>query len=418
MSVKLAIYGWPKTVTPYDFEEEMFHWPIVTDEDISAVTAVLKAGRMSGIVNETADFEKRYAEWVGTKYALAHCNGTMALLTAMWAAGVKRGDELICPSITYWASAAQAISLGASVVFADVDADTLCIDPKDIEHRITPKTKAIMVVHYCGYPCDMDAIMRIARKHGLKVIEDVSHAHGSLFKGRPVGTFGDVAAMSMMSGKSFPIGEGGILVTDDMEILERSIAFGHYERHGQLTLDYLKKQTGVPLGGVKGRINQACSAMGLVQLKHYPARIAEIQKSINYFWDLLEGTPGLKPHRPAKDSNSTMGGWYNPVGLYAPEELGGLPVEKFIDAVNAEGGRSGRGINAPLHRFPFFTTSDVYGDGKPSNGRAQSDADLPVASAIGSRAYGIPYFKHYRPEIIERYAAAFKKVAQQADKLL
>jgi len=112
------------------------------------------------------------------------------------------------------------------VCFADIDINTLCVDPDDIEHRITPKTKAIVAVHYAGHPCDMDKICAIAKKHGVKVIEDVSHAHGACWKGQKCGTFGDVAAMSVMSGKSLAVGEGGMLATNDQEILERAVRNG------------------------------------------------------------------------------------------------------------------------------------------------------------------------------------------------
>jgi len=422
ISQPLALLGGPKAVEAD--EPDLFHWPIVTEEDERAVLEVLRAGSMSGI-ELTRRFEAEWAAYQGTRYALAFCNGTAALLAAMYACGVRRGDEIIVPSVTYWASALPAFSLGATVVFADIDPVTLCIDPNDIEHRITARTKAIVVVHYCGHPCDMDPILAVARRRNVKVIEDVSHAHGALYKGRMVGTFGDVAAMSMMAGKSFAIGEAGMLCTNDREIYERAVAFGHYRRtQEELTLPELQHFAGLPLGGIKGRLNQTCAAMGRVQLKHYPQRMKAIQDAMNRFWDLLEGVPGIRPHRPQRQSGSTMGGWYNPLGHYVPEELGGLPVRTFIEAVNAEGGRSGRGCNFPLHLHPLFNEADIYGDGKPTR-IAFADRDvrqpagrLPVSEALAERCFGIPWFKHDRPESIARYAAAYKKVALQADKLL
>ncbi len=422
---ELAILGGAPAVPTNDLCTDLFKWPIVTDEDEAAVLKVLREGRMSGIGQETREFEKQYAAWSGAKYGLAHCNGTMSLLVAMWAAGVSRGTEVICPNTTYWASATQALSLGASVVFADIDRHTLCIDPQEIEKHITPATRAVVVVHYCGYPCDMDAILAIAKRHDIRVIEDVSHAQGTLYKGKMVGTFGDVAGLSMMTGKSFPIGEGGMLLTSDREIYERALAFGHYERHNEITDPVLMSTLGVPLGGFKARINQACSAMGLVQLKYYPQRIAEIQKSLNYFWDLLEGTPGLYPHRPDPKSGSTMGGWYHPMGLYDPDELGGLPAEMYCRAVEAENGMPGRPANAPLNRFAIFHTADVYGEGHPTNRpkhpvptEADESEVLGVSTQIHNLSIGIPHFKSYQPEKIECYAAAYKKVALQAEKLL
>ncbi len=422
VSQPLALLGGPKAVEAD--RPDLFAWPIVTQEDEQAVLEVLRAGKMSAW-DISREFEKQYAAWQGTEHAVGLPNGTMALECAMWACGVRRGDEVICPSLTYWASGLPALRLGAGLVFADIDAVTLCIDPADIERRITPRTRAIVVVHYCGHPCDMDAIVVIARKHGLKVIEDVSHAHGGLYKGRMVGALGDVSAASLMAGKALPIGEGGMLCTDSREIYERTVAYCQYERHGQdLTLPDLKPLAGLPLGGMKGRLNQTCAAMGRVQLRHYPQRMRAIQDGMNRFWDLLEGTSGLRPHRPAAGSGSTMGGWYNPLGHYLPEELGGLSVERFMEAVQAEGGRCGRAANAPLHLHPVLNEADVHGDGKPTR-NAFADRDLrqpagslPVSEALAARCYGVPWFKHDDPEAIGRYAAAYRKVACQAEKLL
>ncbi len=427
----LAICGGPMANPDVTQQDDLFHWPIVTSEDEQAVVAVLRAGTMSNW-DITTTFEAEFCDYLGVKYALGFCNGTSSLQAGMWAVGLQRGDEMICPSLTYWASALQVFSLGATVVFADIDPQTLCIDAGDIERHISDRTKAIMVVHYCGHPADMDAILRIARKHRLKVIEDVSHAHGALYRGRPTGTFGDVAGMSMMTAKSFAVGEGGMLVTNDRQVYERAIAFSCYERAKQeLSPGELRSVaaadefiTALPMGGTKGRMNQTCAAMGQVQLKHYPKRMAQIQQAMNRFWDMLKGAPGIRPHRAPPRSASTMGGWYNPVGHYAPEELGGLPVERFIEAVASEGGRPGRGVNMPLHLHPVFNQADVYGDGQPTRiafserDLRQPHGSLPHTEAVGRRAFGVPWFKHDRPESIARYAAAYRKVALQAEKLL
>lgn len=418
----LAIQGGPKAVQtdPGD----IFTWPIITAEDEQAVLEVLRAGKMSA-TDITQEFEREFAEWHGMKYALAHNTGTAALQAAMWACGVGVGDEIIAPSLTYWATALPAFSLGATIVFADVGRDTMVIDPNDIESRITERTKAIVPVHYCGYPCDMDALMDIAERHGVKVIEDVSHAHGGLYKGRLVGTLGHVSAMSVMSGKALPVGEGGLLMTNDRALYEKAVAFGHYERTGtDLTLPELVEYKGLPWGGYKYRMHQLSSAVGRVQLRHYAERLAEIQKAMNYFWDLLEDVPGVKAHRPPRDSGSTCGGWYAAHGLYRAEELGGLPLEQFCEAVCAEGVSTGPGCNFPLHLHPLLNTADIYGHGKPTR-IANTDRDvrqpegsLPVTEKIPREVYRIPWFKHYRPQIIEEHALAFRKVAEHADELL
>jgi perosamine synthetase len=429
---KLALSGGEKTVK-MDVPDNMFHWPIVTEEDEQAVIEVMRAGTMSG-TDITKLFEAEFAEWQGSKYALGTCNGTAALLASMWACGVGAGDEVICPGTTYWASAAPALQLGATVNFADILPDTLCIDPADIEHRIGPRTKLIVVVHFSGYPCDMDPIMAIAKKHNIKVLEDVSHAQGGFYKGRKTGTLGDIAAMSMMTGKSFAIGEGGMVVTDNRALYERCVAFGHYERTGvgsnynevdaQINDNDLNKFAGIALGGTKHRMNQTCSAMGRVQLRHYDARILEIQNARNRFWDLLENVPGVKAHRVSKDSGSTMGGWYNACGLYRAEELGGLPIEKFCEAVSAEGVKCGVYHNTPLHLHSYFNKADIFNQGKPTaiafgqRDVRQGPGSLPIVENAIRCSYKIPQFRHDNAEVIEQYASAFRKVAMQAEKLI
>ncbi len=421
---KLAILGGEKAIKtdPGD----MFTWPIITSEDEEAVLEVLRRGAMSS-TDVTKKFEKEFANWQGSKYALGFCNGTSALQAAMYGCKLGVGDEMICPSVTYWASAIQVFSLGATVVFADIDPASLCIDPEDIEKRITEKTKAIMVVHYLGHPADMDPIMNIAKKHNLMVIEDVSHAQGGLYKGRKLGTIGNVGAMSLMSGKSFATGEAGIMVTDNIEIYERAIAFGHYDRYQENSIetDYLKPYAGLPLGGYKYRMHQLSSAVGRVQLKYYDDRTKEIRKAMNYFWDLLDGVPGLLAHRPAKDSGSNMAGWYAARGIYKPEELGGLSVSRFTEAVRAEGFEGCYpGCNKPLHTHPLFKTCDIYGHGKPTRianstyDIRELDSGLPVSEGFGFTSYVIPWFKHFRPAVIEEYANAFRKAALNYKELL
>ncbi|MBR5751753.1 MAG: aminotransferase class V-fold PLP-dependent enzyme, partial [Clostridia bacterium] len=195
MIKKLALCGGEKLFDHTQMPDELFHWPIITEEDEQNCLEVIRKNKFSG-TDITLKFQDEFAAWQGRDYALAFTNGTMALSAAMFAVGLGMGDEIICPTKTYWGTVSQAINFGASAVFCNIN-ENLSMDPADIERCISPRTKLLMVVHYFGYPADMDAIMPIARKHGLKVIEDVSHAHGALYKGRKVGTFGDIAAMSM-----------------------------------------------------------------------------------------------------------------------------------------------------------------------------------------------------------------------------
>jgi perosamine synthetase len=420
---KLALLGGDKTVTQ-DYNQ-LFQWPIVTPAMEHGVLEVLRQGNMSG-TDITRQFEAKYAKWQGAEYALAHNTGTAALLAAMWACGLGHGDEIISPSVTYWASCIQALTLGASVVFADIRPDTLNLDPDDIEPRITSRTKAIMVVHYVSMPADMDRILPIARRHHLKVIEDVSHAHGALYKGRKVGTFGDVAAMSLMSGKSLAIGEGGMLCTNDRDIYERAVLWGHYERHGELQNDQLRPLAGLPWGGYKNRMHQLSSVVGLHQVDKYDEEMAQIDAAQNHFWDLLEGAAGLDSHRPS-EPGTTKGGWYACKGIYQADQLGGLSVSRFCEAVRAEGvGAFTPGCNKALHLHPLMHTVDIFNQGRPTiiaNLPAgvdcrQGPGSLPVSEAVQERVYGIPWFKRFDKAAIEVHAAAVRKVVDNYADLL
>jgi dTDP-4-amino-4,6-dideoxygalactose transaminase len=419
---ELALFGGPKAVQ--NVSDDMFAWPIVTQEDEDAVLEVLRRGAMSG-TDITLQFEKEFAAWQGTKYALGYTNGTMALQAAMFACEIGHGDEIISPSLTYWASILPVFSLQGTAVFADINPQTLCIDPDDIERHISPHTKAIMVVHYLGHPCEMDKIMEIAKRHNLKVIEDISHAQGGMFKGKKLGTWGDVGAMSLMSGKSFACGEAGMLVTDNQKIYERAVAWGHYDRFNDSIEDPdLKPFAYLPLGGVKGRVNQTSAAMGRVQLKYYDERCEEIRRAMNYFWDLLEGVPGIRAHRVDENEGSNMAGWYASHGIYVSEELGGLSLSRFCEAVAAEGGGASPGCNFPLHLHPLLLEADVYNQGKPTR-NANSDRDLrqpagslPHTEAANGRVYNIPWFKKFHKEELEQYAAAYRKVAENYEQLL
>ncbi len=405
---KLALLGGTPVIK--EKPAKLFKWPIITQEDEEAALHVIRNNLYSG-TQITEQFCEEFAKWQGVDYALAFTNGTMSLAAAMFAIGLQPGDEIICTTKTYWASIVPANQFGAKTVFCNIN-DKLSMDPADIEHRITPKTKAIMVVHYVSYPCDMDAIMAIAKKHNLLVIEDVSHAQGGLYKGKKLGTFGDVAAMSMMSGKSFAAGELGMMVTNNRAYYERALAYGHYERFDEAhikELDGMESFYHIPFGGVKGRVNQLCAALARVQLKYYDERCAEVRKAMNYFWDLLEGLPGIRPIRVDESTGSNMAGYYAAQGLYIPEELHGLSVSRFCEAVRAENdGMCGPGGNFCLHKHAFFYDYAT----------TPSDKDPSLQKSVDTLCFSIPRFSYFDKEWIEAYAAGFRKVIENHEQLL
>ncbi len=425
---KLAVLGGEPVISSGDISPEkrdsLFRAMVLTEEAKAAAMAVIESGNFSG-TDITEQFEREFAAWQGTKYAVAYCNGTMSLTAAMFGIGLGEGDEIVCTTKTYWASVSQALNFGASAVFCNIN-DMLSMDPADLERCITPRTKAIMVVHYLAYPCDMDPIMEIARRHGLKVIEDVSHAQGGLYKGKKLGTFGDVAAMSLMSSKSLACGELGMLVTDDRTIYERAMAFGHYDRNNAKYItecEELKPYYHIALGGVKGRANQLCCAIGRDQLKHYDERCVEIRRAMNYFWDQLEGLPGIRAIRVDESTGSNMAGWYCPYGIYKPQELHGLSVKRFAEAVRAEiGGICYEGGNYCLHTHNFFKTFDLTHGGKPSriahNDRDVREDDPLCDPSLEKYCFSVPRFNYLDRDVIDLYAAGYRKVIEHHDQLL
>jgi perosamine synthetase len=427
----LALYGGKPAITNDD--ASLFDWPVITREDEEAVLDVLRRRAMSG-TDITKKFEKEMGSWLGMDYALGFCNGTSGILSALWACGVGAGDEVICPSMTYWASAVPVLTLGGTVNFADIDPLTLCIDPADIEHRIGPRTKAIVVVHYGGYPCSMDTIVAIAKKHGLKIIEDASHAQGSLYKGKLCGTLSDVSVMSLMTAKSFAIGEAGMLFTNNRLIYERAISYGFYERTGasseffsadnQLTYPELGKFAGIPVGGFKHRMHQMSSAVGRVQLTHFPERIQEIEKAMRYFWKGLEDISILTPHAAVEGGELTMGGWYYPLGLFDYTKVPPGTLNKVCLALQAEGCTDCSPCkNGPLHLHPVFNELDLFRVGKPTvvsfsdRDLRQPPGSLPHSENIQKYAFGVPWFKHMNTALIDQYIRAFRKVFTNIDKI-
>ena len=420
---KLAITGGTPVLKAQD--EGLFHWPIVNDAMRAAQAQVLETGNMSG-TDIARRFEASFASWQERKYALSHNNGTNALNAAMFAVGLGPGDEIICTSVTYWASCTGALALGAAVVFCDIDPNTLQMDPASLEAHITPRTKAIMVVHYMAHPAPMDEIMAIARKHGLKVIEDVSHAQGGHYKGRKLGTFGDAAAMSLMSCKSFAIGEGGMLVTDDAEIFKRAVVFGHYDRIIDVCTDEeMEGPKNIPWGGLKNRMHQTSAAIGLEQLKKHDAEIAEIDRAMKYFWKGISDIPGISMVYP-KEKGSDKAGWYASRFLYDAAAFGGISNVTFCEALNAEAcGGFSFGCNMPLHFSSVFFDVDIYGHGRPTASaflpdgvdlRAETGA-LPNAERVNLRVLGEPWFKHDDHAKIDPYVEAVRKVAANVGEL-
>ncbi len=257
------------------------------EREYGAVMDTLKSGWIT-MGQRTLDFEEAYSrELKQDSKCVAVSNGTAALHIAVLACGVKPGDEVIVPSLTFIADLNSVRVSGGEVVIGDVTSlEDWAMDPADIEAKITPKTKAVMIVHYAGYACDMDAIVDICRRHNLKLIEDCAHSNGGSYKGRKLGTFGDISAWSFFSNKNLAVGEGGMVATRDLELFQKC---KNLRSHGMTvaSFDRMKGRAAtydVVEPGFNYRIDEVRSALGLVQLAKLPeANAARAALVARYF---------------------------------------------------------------------------------------------------------------------------------------
>lgn len=419
MAEQLALNGGSKAVTATC--PELGVWPNVTAEDEQAVLDVLRTRGMSG-TNITFELEKEYAAWEGSQFALACNNGTSAIHCAMYGLGIGRGDEVITPTWTFWATHTQLLNLGATPVFCDIESDSLCADPADIERRITDRTKAIIVVHIGGYAANMDAIMAVADRHGLRVLEDYSHSHASTWKGRKVGSIGHVGAASIMSEKPLATGEGGMLNTNDRDIYERAIMFGHGDHMSLVHSEAYKRFAPLPWGGYKYRMHQVTSAMARVQLRHYDEyRLPGVQAMERFFSQVCT-VPGVRGNFPLNDPDRTTGASYWQMLILDDEVVNRVPNAVIAEAIRAEGASASAGGYYCHHLHPFWNECDVYGDGKPtriafSRDVRQGPGDCPVAESIVKHLIQVPRMTQYNEEYLDQLAAAYVKVLSNLDQL-
>ncbi|MFT4802645.1 MAG: perosamine synthetase, partial [Flavobacteriaceae bacterium] len=230
-----------------------------------------------------SEFENSFASYVGVKHATTVSNGTVAIHLALLALGIGEGDEVIVPTLTYISSVNTIVYTGAKPVFVDSLQETWQIDPSDVIRKITPKTKAIMAVHLYGHPCDMDALVAICKEHNLFLVEDCAEAIGTLYKGKHVGTFGDVSTFSFFGNKTITTGEGGMVITNDETLHDRAVHFKGQglAKHRQYWHDVI---------GYNYRMTNICAAIGLAQLEQVENVLIEKKRVADTYRKCLENT--------------------------------------------------------------------------------------------------------------------------------
>lgn len=354
------------------------------EEEIREVVKVLKSKWLS-LGPVTQRFEEEFANYLGVKHAFGVSSGTAALHIAHKVLSIGPGDEVIVPSLTFVATANSVLYCGAKPVFADITSlDNFNISPDDLLEKITDKTKAITIVHYGGYPYDVDAIMEIAEDHNLKIIEDAAHAPGAEYKGKKCGTIGDIGCFSFFANKNLVTGEGGMLVTNDDALAEKIRIM---RSHGMTTLTWDRHKGhahsyDVVDMGFNYRINEVASALGLVQLKKLDKNNEKRRKIVEKYRKGLEDISGISvPFKSHKGKSS-----YHILPILLSEII---KREEFMNRLKE------RGIQAsihypPIHLFLYYRKKFEFKEGM-----------LPKTEYVGEHEVTLPLYPLMGKEDVE-----------------
>jgi dTDP-4-amino-4,6-dideoxygalactose transaminase len=339
---KLAILGGE----PVRKNKSWPSWPYWDENVVDSIVKTTKSRiwcRIQSKNGTVPTLEKKFAELIGAKFCVATGSGTQALHTCVEALGIGPGDEVITSPYTDPGTIASILSARALPVLADLDRESFQLDPADVERRITKNTKAIMPVHMMGQPCDIDSIMAIAKKHNLKVIEDAAQAHLAEHRGRKLGTIGDVGCFSFQSSKTIACGEGGAVVGNDEELMDKC-----YTVHNHGT----SRRGLTEVAGPKYRMNEFEAAALLGQWPGIIERYKRRNENAAHLTDRLKDVPGILPQKLYDGTNS--GSWYLYPMSYRKEHFNGTDRSKFLKAVAAEGVGLSPYIARGLHREPWI----------------------------------------------------------------
>lgn len=355
--------------------------PLMAGRELEYVTDAVKSGWISSLGSYVTRFEEEFAAFCGTSHAITVSNGTVALHLALHALGIRQGDEVIVPDLSFVATANAVLMTGATPVFCDIDPESLCLDPRRLAALITPRTRAVMPVHLYGHPADMVAIQAVARNHGLTVIEDAAEAHGSAIGGSRVGSFGDCATFSFYANKNMTTGEGGMIVTND-DALAREIrtlrdhAMSPQKRywHDQMGFNY--------------RMTNLQAALGCAQMEQLETFLERRRSLFAGYAERLSDVPGLRLNREAQGTTNSY--WM------ICAEIGGADAEardRFCALLKAHGVDT-RPYFYPMSDMPYL----------------QGPAETPVAHRVSACGFNLPTYLALGPADLDVICDAVRLV--------
>lgn len=341
MQTDLALFGGEKVrIKPFP------EWPVFGAAEEDRLLRVLRSGKWGKLHGEeVAEFERRFAALHGCRHGIAVVNGTVSLRIALMAAGIGAGDEVIVPPYTFLATATAVLEANAIPVFADIDLETFNLDPAAVQRALTPRTRAIIPVHIGGQAADMDALMSLARKHNLVVIEDAAHAHAARWKDVPVGSLGHLSSFSFQSSKNLTCGEGGIICTSDDRLAEACRSIHNCGRlPGGLWYEHHVMSGNYRLGEFQGAVLNA-------QLDRLEEQTAMRDRNGRRLSERLGRLPGIHPQRRCAECTRHS---YHLFLLRIDSGVFGVPRARVVEAMQAEGIPLTAGYVMPLYRQPLF----------------------------------------------------------------
>jgi perosamine synthetase len=336
--------------------------PSLTGNEKKYVVDCLDSTWISSKGHYIADFEKKFADFIDIKYAASVSNGTVAIHLALLALGIGVGDEVIVPTLTYIASVNAIAYTGATPVFVDSLPDTWQMDPNDVEKKISPRTKAVMAVHLYGHPCDMESLRRICDNHGIFLVEDCAEAIGSTYKGKHVGTFGDISTFSFFGNKTITTGEGGMVVTNDETLYDRSCHFKGQglAKHRQYWHDVI---------GYNYRMTNICAAIGVAQLEQIEKFVKRKKEIAQLYKESFESVKHIEFHREHEDVDHSY--WMCSILVNDPGQR--EPLRQHL----TNGGIETRPLFYPVHTMPMYSSKYQR---------------HPVAENLGWRGINLPSY--------------------------
>ena len=403
-------------------------WPVWDEKEEKALIEVLNSGVWSYNGPKETEFNKNFAEYTGVKYAVSAANGTVTLQMALEACGIGVGDEVILPGLTWQATAATILDVNATPILVDVLEDTWCVDPKEIEKAITPRTKAIVAVHLYGSFSDMDEILRIAKEHNLYVIEDCAHKHGGEWNGKKAGSIGDIGSFSYQLSKHLTAGEGGTVTTNNFELYEKLDALRNCGRRPEPVTD-VKADKGEGVYFDAGnfcqsgnyRITEFQAAILIEGLKRLPEQNKVRDENAIYLNSLIASIPGISPMK--RYPQETKEAYFNFAFRYDATGFKGLENKKFRAALTAELGIEVAPSYIPLNKCSLYVPLT-----KPARHKLSEEYwkaidperfDLPVCDKIhfeGSACIHHKILMGTKADM-ELVAAAIQKIYDQAENL-